>query len=132
MKCARYAQILLLNRRICNYVLVFAVQIRGGRSYACARTWRCCVYHSQGRRTAGTKGTVVGGPMTKKKNIYIYFLLHNTASTQQRLHTAIKIYTFLFQMRSWLLKGMGDGTLIDLLDLLLCPNKPTGIATNPF
>ena len=37
------------QRRICNYVLVFAAQIREeGRFYACAQTWRCCVivYHS--------------------------------------------------------------------------------------
>ena len=37
------------QRRICNYVFVFAAQIREeGRFYACAQTWRCCVivYHS--------------------------------------------------------------------------------------
>jgi hypothetical protein len=32
------------QRRICNYVLVFAVQIREeGRFYACTQTWWCCV-----------------------------------------------------------------------------------------
>ena len=58
------------------------------------------------------------------KLIHLKFEIHVVMHlSQQRLHTAIKIYTFLFQMRSWLLKGMGDGTLIDLLDLLLCPNN---------
>ena len=44
-----WTDIITEQRRICNYVLVFAAQIREeGRFYACTQTWWCSVivYHS--------------------------------------------------------------------------------------
>ena len=67
------------------------------------------------------------------RNLFEDFEIHVHLS-HRRLRRAVKISTRQIQMRSWLLKGMGAGTLIGLLHVTPKPHLQVNrlLQTNPF